>query len=59
VRGNGVKAKGGIGSVLVICEEKDDACDIKEWKAAFVDGENIKADTWYKLVSGEFAEVEQ
>ena len=27
-------------------------------KTEFVDGERIKADTWYKLVSGEFKEVD-
>ena len=52
VRGNNVRAKGGIGSVLVIVEE-DDNCDIKDWKVTVVDGTTIKADTWYKLVDGE------
>ena len=27
-------------------------------KAATVDGEKIKADTWYRLKNGEFVEVE-
>ena len=27
-------------------------------KAAIVDGEKIKADTWYRLENGEFVEVE-
>lgn len=27
-------------------------------KTEFVDGEKIKADTWYKLVDGEFVEVD-
>ena len=27
-------------------------------KAAIVDGEKIKADTWYRLKNGEFVEVE-
>lgn len=27
-------------------------------KTEYVDGERIKADTWYKLVDGEFKEVE-
>ena len=27
-------------------------------KAAIVDGEKIKADTWYQLKNGEFVEVE-
>jgi hypothetical protein len=56
VRGDDVKAKGGIGSILVICNENTDNYDIAEWKAALVDGETIKADTWYQLVDGEFKE---
>ena len=57
VRGNNVKAKGGIGSVLVIAEECNDSYNVKEWKAEIVDGEKIKPDTWYKLENGEFVEV--
>ena len=56
VRGYDVKAKGGLGAVLVIVNENSDDYDIKEWKAEVVDGERIKADTWYKLVDGEFVE---
>ena len=48
--------RGGVGAVLVIAEEKETNYDIAEWKAAVVDGERIKADTWYKLVNGEFTE---
>ena len=59
VRGNGVKAKGGLGTILVIAEENDDDYSIKDWKAVVVDGETIKADTWYKLVDGELKEVEE
>ena len=55
-RGNGCKVKGGLGAMLVIAEENDDDSDIKEWKAVIVDGETIKADTWYKLVDGELKE---
>ena len=58
VRGNGVKIKGGFGAVLVICEENTDDWDIKEWLAFVVDGEDIKADTWYKLVDGKLVEAE-
>ena len=57
-RGNGVKIKGGIGSVLVICEENKNNYDIASWKSVVVDGEKIKADTFYGLVNGEFVEVE-
>ena len=58
-RGNNVMVKGGIGAVLVICEEQDSSYDIKEWKAAVVDGETIKADTWYRLENGEFKEIKE
>ena len=58
VRGNDVKIKGGLGAVLVICEENADNWDIKEWKAFVVDGEDSKADTWYKLVDGKPVEAE-
>ena len=56
-RGNGVKVKGGLGAVLVIVEENSTDYDIKEWKAVVVDGEKVKADTWYKLENGELVEV--
>ena len=55
-RGNDVRVKGGVGAVLVITEENRSDYSIKEWKAAVVDGEQIKADTWYKLEDGEFVE---
>ena len=56
-RGNNVKVKGGIGAVIVIVEEDEDSYDIKEWKSAVVDGENIKPDTWFRLIDGKFTEV--
>jgi hypothetical protein len=56
-RGNHVRAMGGLGAVLVLCEEEANTFDIKEWKAAVVDGETIKPDTWYELRDGEFKEV--
>ena len=57
VRGDGVRARGGIGAILVICEENADDFNIREWKAVVVDGETVKADTWYKLKDGELVEV--
>ena len=57
-RGCDVKVRGGVGAILVIAVENDNNSDIKEWKAAVVDGYKIKADTWYKLENGEFVEVE-
>ena len=59
-RGNMVKVKGGIGSILVIAEEESDSFNIKHWKAVVVDGVVIKADTWYKLDKyGELKECEE
>ena len=55
-RGNDVKVKGGLGAILVIVEEERRSYNISKWKAVVVDGEQIKADTWYKLKDGEFVE---
>ena len=57
-RGNGVKVKGGLGAVLVLCEEEKWSCDIKNYKVEVVDGEKIKEYTFYKLENGEFVECE-
>ena len=57
-RGSNVKVKGGIGAILVIAEERDDTYDIVDWKAVVVDGEVVKADTWYRLDNGELVEVD-
>ena len=56
-RGNNVRVKGGIGSVLVIAEENENDCSIKEFSTAIVDGNDIKADTWYKLENGKLVEA--
>ena len=58
-RGNNVKVKGGLNAILVIAEEDDWDCEIKDWKAVVVDGEKIKADTWYRLENGELVEVKE
>ena len=57
-RGNNVQVKGGIGAILVIAEERDDTYDIVDWKAVVVDGDVVKADTWYRLKNGELVEVD-
>ena len=57
-RGEHAKVRGGIGSVLVVCVEKKDSYDIAEWKAAVVDGERIRPDTWYTVENGEFKEAD-
>ena len=57
-RGKNVQVKGGIGAILVIAEERDDTYDIVDWKAVAVDGDVVKADTWYRLENGELVEVD-
>jgi len=57
-RGNGCRVKGGLGAVLVIAEEKENTYDLERWRAVVVDGEKIKADTWYTLKGRRLVEVE-
>ena len=58
VRGNDVKAKGELGALLVVAEEYDCDYAIKSYAVGIVDGEIIKADTWYKCVDGKLVEVQ-
>ena len=58
VRGNNCKVKGGLGAILAIAEENNHDNDIKEWKVFVVDGEKVKADTYYALKDGEIVEAE-
>ena len=53
------KAKGAPGCWIVCAEweNKNEGWHIKCVKAAAVDGEKIKADTWYMLKDGEFVET--
>ena len=54
------KAKGAIGCWIVLAERgrwSGDTYPIKEVKAFEVDGEKVKADTWYMLVNGQLKEV--
>ena len=59
--GNNSKAKAKIGSWITLAEwkwsnEKNRYVPVCV-KTEYVDGENIKADTWYKLENGKFVEV--
>ena len=58
---NAEKAKGGLRSVIVLTEwawnENGEYIPVCV-KAEIVDGERIKADTWYTLKNGQFAECE-
>ena len=58
--GYGCKAKGAIGCWIVLAERGEwngNTYPIKEVKAFEVDGEKVKADTWYMLVNGQLKEV--
>ena len=59
--GNNSMAKAKVGSWITLAEwcwnnEKNRCIPICV-KTEYVDGEKIKADTWYKLESGKFVEV--
>ena len=61
--GNSSKAKAKIGSWITLAEwewsdEKERHVPVCV-KTEYVDGENIKADTWYQLKSGKFVEVNE
>ena len=59
VTGYKSKAKAGLGSAIVIAERGDwngETYPLINIRAAIVDGEKIKADTWYTLINGEFVE---
>ena len=58
VRGTDPKAKGGIGAVLVLVKTDDDG-EIEILKTAKVDGEKVKADTWYTVKGNRLAEVKE
>ena len=62
--GNGSVIRGGIGSkfkggkwAVFACEVRDSDYNLTGMVTAVVDGESIKADTWYTLKDGEFVEV--
>lgn len=52
------RAKGALGCYIVVAE-RDDEYKLLDVKATKVDGDIIKADTYYMLVNGEFVEVEE
>ena len=52
-----MKIRGGLGALLVCAIENERNYDIVAWKAVVVDGERIKADTWYTVKNGELEEV--
>ena len=57
--GKNSKAKGTVGSYIVLTEWNDDSTELLTAKLARVDGNAIKSDTWYTLKNGEFVEVKE
>ena len=55
---NESKAKGGVGSVIVMVERNDEG-EIVNYKAIQIDGDTYKEDTWYQLEDGEIKEAEE
>lgn len=56
------RAKGAMGCAIVVAERGDwngETYPLIGIKAAIVDGETIKPDTWYTMKDGEFVEVEE
>ena len=56
------RARGALGCAIVVAERGDwngETYPLVGIKAAIVDGETIKADTWYILKNGEFVEVNE
>ena len=54
------KARAGLGSAIVLCERGEwngRTYPLINIKAAIIDGEKLKADTFYTLKNGEFVEV--
>ena len=49
VRGNNVRAKGGVGAILVIAEEFTHNYDLAHHATITIDGKHYKPDTWYCL----------
>ena len=57
------KVKGGLGCILVArnieYNDNTNKHEVTDWACAIVDGEKIKADTWYHLIDGELKEVKK
>ena len=62
VTGFNSKARADIGSAIVVCERGEwdgETYPLLGIRAAIVDGVALKANTFYKLVNGEFVEAEE
>lgn len=53
------KACGALGCWIVLAEWDENGDEIIDMQMARVDGDKIKADTWYSLCGGNFVEVEE
>lgn len=56
--GKNAKAKGVMGSYIVLTEWNENADELICAKMVRIDGETYKTDTWYKIEDGEIVETE-
>jgi len=57
--GKNAKAKGTIGSYIVLTEWNDTQTELLNARMGKIDGATLKPDTWYKLKNGEFVEEQE
>ena len=57
--GKNAKAKGVIGSYIVLTEWNNEQTELLHARMERIDGETLKPDVWYKLENGEFVECEE
>lgn len=57
--GKNARAKGVIGSYIVLTEWNDNADTLISAKMVKIDGENYKPDTWYKMENGKIIEYSE
>lgn len=57
IAGFNCKAKGGLGTLIVIAERDLRYGDIKGYAVGIVDNKRLMQDTWYKVKDGEFVRV--
>ena len=57
IAGFNCKAKGGLGTLIVLAERDLRYGDIKSYAVGYVDNKKLMQDTWYKVKDGEFVRV--
>lgn len=57
IAGFNCKAKGGLGTLIVLAERDRIHSYIKSYAVGYVDNKKLMQDTWYKVKDGEFVRV--